>query len=134
MTYGQRLKQSLEVAGKDRKSLAVALGVSPQAIGMVITGTGGLSFENNLKAAKFLGIDPEWLKSGGIALVQSDIQSPKIASPSYGAQELGALFDMIPEVDRIRRTKAFNAASVAILEVIQSAGAASKSPPSPDAA
>jgi len=35
------------------------------------------------------------------------------------AIELGALFDMIPTADKIRRAQAFNAASTAIMQALQ---------------
>jgi hypothetical protein len=48
------------------------------------------------------------------------------APPSYlssAAVEIAVLFDMIPVGDRVRRAQAFNAASTAIMQVLQSSGA-----------
>jgi antitoxin HigA-1 len=68
MSYGMRLQQALDVAGKDRKALAEALGMSVQAVGQVITGgrSGAQMFnaENSAKAARFLGVDHHWLATG----------------------------------------------------------------------
>lgn len=68
MTYGARLQQAMDAKGVDRKTLASAIGVTPHAIGMVITGGGReerwLSRENNQKAAKFLKVDSHWLFTG----------------------------------------------------------------------
>lgn len=68
MTYGKRLKQALERANKDRAALASELGISVQAVGQVITGgrsgTQTFTASNNVKAAKFLRVDPHWLATG----------------------------------------------------------------------
>jgi len=68
MSYGMRLQQALEVAGKDRKALAEALGMSVQAVGQVITGgrsgTQMFNAENSAKAARFLGVEHHWLATG----------------------------------------------------------------------
>lgn len=68
MKYGKRLEKALEMAGKDRQALAAALGISPQAVGQVITGgrSGVQAFtaENSARAAKFLGVNHFWLATG----------------------------------------------------------------------
>lgn len=72
MSYGERLKEALELAGKDRPALATALGISVQAIGQVIKGhTQAFTAENNAKAARFLKVDSYWLATGeGVAKLQ----------------------------------------------------------------
>lgn len=58
----------MATAKKSRKELASTLGCPVQASGMVITGGGkrerGLSAENNVKAARYLGVDSDWLATG----------------------------------------------------------------------
>ena len=53
-------------------------------------------------------------------------QTPTISAPSEltpAAVELGVLFDMIPQSDKLSRAKAFNAASTAIMQVLQDVSA-----------
>lgn len=135
MNYGQRLNAALKAAKKSRKDLSDQIGISPQAIGMVITSAGGkersLSTENHTKAAKYLGVNPNWLATGAGEMFGADyklvaeagryeiasVQRPNEPSPS--AMELALLFDEIPASDRVRRARAYAAASAAILDVLQ---------------
>jgi transcriptional regulator with XRE-family HTH domain len=68
MNFGERLDHALERSKKSRRELAEHIGVSPQAVGMIITSAGGkerrLSTENHLKAANFLSVSPYWLSTG----------------------------------------------------------------------
>lgn len=68
MTYGKRLSQALEHAKKPRAALARELEVSVQAVGQVLTGgrngTQTFTAGNNVKAARFLRVDPHWLATG----------------------------------------------------------------------
>lgn len=123
-------------AKKTRKHLADYLGISPQAIGMVLTSAGGkvrsLSTENHTKAAELLGVNPHWLATGEGDMNARDYRitaepghyeiskSPaRENEPSPSAMELALLYDEIPATDRIRRARAYNAASAAILDVLQ---------------
>lgn len=102
MTFGKRLQKAMDLAKCSRKKLASELGVSPQAIGMVITGGGKmerkLSPENTRKAARLLNVDFEWLSTGETA-------PPAIGQPvtidttplSHDAQQLAQWFDKIPD-------------------------------------
>ncbi|CUI55665.1 helix-turn-helix domain-containing protein [Achromobacter xylosoxidans] len=64
-TYGSRLEQALQLAGRERIELANAIDVSVQAIGQVIAGkTKALTAENSAKAARFLKVDAYWLATG----------------------------------------------------------------------
>lgn len=135
MNYGQRLNAALKAAKKSRKDLSDQIGISPQAIGMVITSAGGkersLSTENHTKAAEYLGVNPNWLATGAGEMFGADyklvaeagryeiasVQRPNEPSPS--AMELALLFDEIPASDRVRRARAYAAASAAILDVLQ---------------
>ena len=38
MSYGERLKEAIKLAGSSRKALGVDLGITEQAIGMVVRG------------------------------------------------------------------------------------------------
>jgi transcriptional regulator with XRE-family HTH domain len=70
--FGKRLQDALDSAGKTRAQLAAVLrstddtmGVSPSAIGQVISGaTKALTAENCARAARFLGVSNYWLATG----------------------------------------------------------------------
>jgi len=102
MTFGKRLQKALDLSKCSRKKLASELGVSPQAIGMVITGGGKierkLSPENTRKAARLLKVDFEWLSTGETAPPANGppavIDAPAL---SPDALQLAKYFDKIPE-------------------------------------
>lgn len=130
MTYGKRLARALSSAGKTRKHLADAIGVTPQAIGMVINSpTNKLSFENNLKAAEFLRVSPSWLSTGEDAPAAPEPIA--YIGPSPMARELALVFDMIPESRILLRSKAFALATSAIAAVLQGDEVALSVVPSP---
>ncbi len=114
MNYGERLQDALHRAGRTRKQLAAALGVSPQAIGMVINGSGGLerklSAVNNEKAAAYLGISRLWLLTGEN---EPNQQPQKIAGVG-----LDALIDLLPKNDYLVRAQVFAQASQLIITAV----------------
>jgi len=64
-TYGDRLEHALQFSGISRKDLCLAIGVTLQALGQVLSGkTKALTSENSAKAARFLKIDHYWLATG----------------------------------------------------------------------
>lgn len=63
--FGSRLKTAMFEAKVSRKDLAANLGISVQAIGMIITGQSkAFTAENTAKAAEFLGCSSKWLATG----------------------------------------------------------------------
>jgi len=114
MNYGERLQDALHRAGRTRKQLAAALGVSPQAIGMVINSSGGLerklSAVNNEKAAAYLGISRLWLLTGEN---EPNQQPQKIAGVG-----LDALIDLLPKNDYLLRAQVFAQASQLIITAV----------------
>ena len=52
---------------------------------------------------------------------RTTVNAPTELTPS--AVEIAVLFDMIPLSDKIKRAQAFNAASMAIMQVLQSVDA-----------
>lgn len=118
MTFGTRLHQALIDAKKSRKALALHLNVSPQAIGMVITGGGKverrLSPDNTQLAAEFLGADFQWLSTGEHA--QSHTSPIDIAGLSHEAADLAVFFDML--TDKIDRAIVQNLAMTEILRLL----------------
>lgn len=65
-TYGQRLLTALRWAGKKRRELANALGITEQAVGNIVNGNERTFFmaNNSAEAAAFLGVDHYWLATG----------------------------------------------------------------------
>jgi len=64
-TYGDRLEHAMRLAGRSRKELCSAVGVTLQALGQVLSGkTKALTSENSAKAARFLRVDHYWLATG----------------------------------------------------------------------
>lgn len=63
--FGSRLRLAMAQAKVSRKDLAAKLGISVQAIGMVISGQSkAFTAENNANAAEFLGCSSMWLATG----------------------------------------------------------------------
>jgi transcriptional regulator with XRE-family HTH domain len=114
MNYGARLQDALNRAGRTRKQLAAAVGVSPQAIGMVINGVGGierkLSAVNNEKAAAYLGISRLWLLTGEN---EPEQQPQRIAGVG-----LDALLELLPKNDYLLRAQVFAQASQLIITAV----------------
>ena len=61
--FGERLLQGMQAAKMDRKALATALGISPQAVGQAIK-EGKFSAANTAKAARLLCVNWYWLATG----------------------------------------------------------------------
>jgi hypothetical protein len=79
-----------------------------------------LSTESHAAVADYLKVSPEWLLKG---TGQMAVQRSAPSSLTPAAIEIAALFDMIPVTDKIKRAQAFNAATMAILQVLQSGSA-----------
>lgn len=93
--------------------------------------------------AKAMGTTAEVLQSGQfiaggglpaiadstqIPLTDPNLDSDQEKEPTPLAAKIAQLYDMIPEADQIRRTKAFNAATEAIISVIESTGSSVQTP------
>lgn len=93
---------------------------------MIITNAKGrdqkLSTEAHEAVAAFLKVNSRWLLTGeGPMEVSVQVNAPTELTPA--AVELAVLFDMIPQADKLSRAKAFNAASTAVMQVLQDAAA-----------
>lgn len=62
-SYSDRLKRAMAERGVDIPTLAAKIGVSYQAVRKATKG-GGMSAENNAKAARFLRVNSDWLALG----------------------------------------------------------------------
>ena len=115
MTYSNRLKESLQKSGKSRKLLAAELGVSVQAIGMVLNESGGVERKlmavNNEKAARFLGVDGYWLLTG------EKVSKQVAIIDKVNFKGLDALLELLPD-DPLIRAQAFTACSQIILNYV----------------
>ncbi len=132
VTYGERLQLAMdrrhELTGQavSRRDVATVAGCSVQNIGMIITNAKGrdqkLGADAHTSVASFLRVNPEWLASGtGQMDMPKPSNLPKELTPA--AIEIAVLFDMIQQSDKISRAKAFNLATSAIMQVLQSAQA-----------
>lgn len=132
MLYGERLllamRKRAETLGREieRKDVARAASTTVQNIGMILTNAKGrdqkLRTESHDAVAAFLKVNPRWLLTGeGSMEPESTVNAPSELSPA--AIELAALFDMIPQADKLSRARAFNAASTAIMQVLQDVSA-----------
>lgn len=130
MLYGERLLLAMQnrsqILGRDieRKDVANAAGTSVQNIGMILTNAKGrdqkLRTEAHEAVANYLKVNSHWLLTGEGQMERgSSVSAPSELSPA--AIELGVLYDMIPQSDKLSRAKAFNAASTAIMQVLQDA-------------
>lgn len=135
MLYGERLLQAMqkrsETLGREieRKDVANAAGTSVQNIGMILTNAKGrdqkLRTEAHEKVAAYLKVNSRWLLTGEGQMEQplAATNAPSELTPA--AIELAVLFDMISQSDKLSRAKAFNAASTAIMQVLQDVSAKS---------
>lgn len=65
MKLGDRLRIALKEAGKTQQELADYLGISKSAVSAQMLGsTKEISAKNLFRAARFLGVEPEWLGTG----------------------------------------------------------------------
>ena len=132
MLYGERLQLAMDKRGEaigrviERKEVANIAKRSVQNIGMIITNAKDrdqkLSTEAHEAVAAFLKVNSRWLLTGeGPMEVSVQVNAPTELTPA--AIELAVLFDMIPQAEKLSRAKAFNAASTAIMQVLQDAAA-----------
>lgn len=132
MLYGERLQLAMDKRGAalgrviERKDVAKVANRSVQNIGMIITNSKGrdqkLATEAHESVAAYLKVNSRWLLTGeGPMEASAQVSAPTELTPA--AIELAVLFDMIPQTDKLSRAKAFNAASTAIMQVLQDAAA-----------
>ena len=128
MLYGERLQIAIEKRSKElgreiaRKEVADVADRSVQNIGMILNNAKGqdqvLGALAHARVSRLLRVNPDWLleEIGEIEPTAGATHS----NWSSAAQDIADLFDSIPASDKIKRIQAFNAATTAILEVLQS--------------
>lgn len=124
-TISERLTHAREKKGWSKSRLATASGLTPSAIGNIESGI-RQSKASLVPIAKVLDVSYEWLANGKGPMETTTKHYELVAEPgeykldlTSSARELGKLFDLIPETDLIKRGRAYNAASAAILDVLQ---------------
>lgn len=128
MGYGKRLKAAMDYRSQlvgvkcERKDVAAVADCKVQNIGMILTNAKGndqkLSTKSHADVAAFLKVNPDWLLTGKGEMAISH-SPPEPSDLSSQAKELGALLDMIPESDKLRRATAYTDAMAAILKVLR---------------
>ena len=139
MTLSARLKLLFkEQPDKSQAGLARATGAKPPSVSDWVSGlTKSMNSEYLSRAASYFNVNSNWLSLGaGPKRNESTSTAPmpkaadagepvaqaettNIAGLTGSATELALLFDMIPSADRVRRALAYNAASKAILDVLE---------------
>lgn len=125
MTLAERI-QELIGAGFSKSALARAAGKTPAAVTQWLTGdTKVMKADSAYGLAALTGYSSEWIATGrgekkARTLARQTDPAPSTAGEaSATAMEIALLYDLIPVSDRVRRTKAYNAATAAILAVLE---------------
>lgn len=116
-TVAERLQHARDLKGWSQAQLAAASGLSQSTIGNIEAGTrkakGSLP-----EIAKALGVNHDWL-ANDIGDMKGVAPSIPYSEPSHLGRELALVFDMIPESDTLKRSKAYSLAVGAIAAVLQ---------------
>ena len=124
--FGKRLLDSRRHAGLTQVQLAKAAGMSHGNYAELEKVGVGSSFTPQI--AEACGVSAHWLATGDGQMLSKQyepatepgrIETKPQAGVSPAALELAVLFDLIPAQDKIRRARAYNAASSAILDILQ---------------
>lgn len=116
VSYAERLTKAMTAAGKTRADITKNTDCTKQTLYFLFASAkqgrdARLSTENNAQVATYLGVDPVWLATG-------DGDMNAAGTLSSAALDIATLYDLIPVKDRIRRARAYNAATGAILDVL----------------
>lgn len=117
--YGNRLREARRHAGMTQAELSAKIGV-PQTTISTAERLGNSSTDT-VAYANACGVNPIWLASGDGPMVASAVPVlDDLECLTSGALEIASLYDMIPLANRIKRVQAYNAATAAILQVLES--------------
>lgn len=111
----QRLhKAAEELSGvRGQSQLAALIQESAQTVNN--WETRGISSRGAIKASRLIGCNPDWVLTGDGEMKGRKLETPSCFSSQ--AIELAHLFDLLP-ADKVTRAKAFNGASAAILDLM----------------
>ncbi|MDE2100297.1 MAG: helix-turn-helix transcriptional regulator [Patescibacteria group bacterium] len=100
MPYADRFNECLQIPGKSVAGLAKAMGVSKQAVYSIKRGeTRSATAANNVAAAEYFGVNPDWLATGEGQKEQR--QSADLDDPTeFMLAQYGYLLRQIPEAQR----------------------------------
>lgn len=115
--YGLRLREARRFARLTQGELSAKTAI-PQSTISTAERLGNSSTDT-VAYAKACGVSPIWLASGDGPMVGDEIQNNP-ESLTDGALEIAALYDLIPLASRLKRVQAYNAATAAIIAVIES--------------
>jgi transcriptional regulator with XRE-family HTH domain len=128
MFYGERLKIATQKREKEllreitQTELANVAGCKPQNFSMIAKANldgkdQTLNALAHARVCRFLKVNPDWLLEEVGEMDSSG--STSACNLTQAAQDIGDLFDTIPVTDRLKRINEFNAATTAILKVLQ---------------
>lgn len=121
MELKDRLLEVMEGAGLKKLQFAKAAGVSSGAVTQWLDGTTKAIKSSKAAALQAAtGYSAVWIATGEGDKMVATAPARQGDQVTPGAMEIAFLYDEIPVSDRIKRTRAWNAATQAILEVLQS--------------
>lgn len=117
--FGDRLKKAREHKGLNPSQAAPLVGMKQPSLHYLESTGQGSKYVH--KFAEVYGVNARWLATGEGEMLDGTHQATQADQSKHSAQaqELAALFDLIPEANRIGRAKAYTKASQAILDELQ---------------
>ena len=117
-----RIREAMESAGLKPLQFANAVGVSSGAVTHWLNGaTQSLKADTANRIQQVTGYNANWIITGmGEKRASPQAAAPVAYSgPSNMARELALVFDMIPESEILKRSRAFSIATDAIAAILQ---------------
>lgn len=132
MELKDRIIEAMLAAGLKKLQFANAVGVSSGAVTQWVDGTTkSLKATTAARMQEVTGYSATWLVTGLGEKMANVVVAQDFSGLTPGAIELAALYDLIPVSDRIKRVQAYNAATSAVLEVLQGESATVQPDPHP---
>lgn len=123
MALKERIQELLD-AGYSRTQLALAAKRTPASVTHWLNGESKeIKGPSAAGLQALTGYSAAWIATGTLPKLveQADAQKTPQEPATPVAMEIALLFDEIPVTDRIRRTQAYNAATQAILGILEDA-------------
>lgn len=120
MELKDRILEAMLSAGLKKLQFANAVGVSSGCVTQWLNGsTKTLKFKSAMRMQQVTGYSADWLAEEKGEKMAGFLPAQDFAGLTPGAIEIAALYDIIPVSNRIKRVQAYNAATAAILAVIE---------------
>lgn len=120
MELKDRLREVMEGAGLKKLQLSKAAGVSSGAVTQWLDGsTKAIKSDKAANLQAKTGYSAVWIATGVGEKLVATAQAYPGDQVTPGAMEIAYLYDEIPVSDKIKRTLAWNAATQAILAILQ---------------